>query len=312
MSLTGVLSIIKPPSIRSTHCVQEIRKLLGGNIKVGHGGTLDSSASGVLVLLLGQATRLSNFVMDMPKCYEVTIQFGSETSTDDATGEVIARERWNHINDDLIDSALCGFLGSRLQTPPNISAVRVDGQRAHKLARAGAEVTLHSRQVFILRIKRINKLNKDGAVSLTVFCNRGTYIRSLVRDLGRVLASRAHVSSLKRLNVGMFNLKESFNFAQLKELDSVQDLRRKVIPLSSFFSSHASYSANEEEFQNLSNGLPIHISQVKRIQLPISSADGLKYTTVHYKNSISICRVEKIKNSFIFSPSINILDKEGL
>lgn len=312
MCLTGLLLIIKPTSIRSTYCVQEVRKLLGGEVKVGHGGTLDSTASGVLVLLLGHATRLSNLVMDLPKCYETTIQFGSETSTDDATGEVIASEKWGHINDSLIDSALCGFLGSRLQTPPNISAVNVNGERAHKLTRAGAEVTLSKKHIFISKIIRMSRFNKNGSVTLKIFCNRGTYIRSFARDLGRVLGSRAHVSSLERLSVGMFNVEGSMSFAELNDEISIQRLREKILPLSSFVSSHASYNSNKREFQNLSNGIPIHISQVHRTRFPVYHADTLKFVMIHYKNNVSLCKIKKTKDTFVFYPSINIISREDL
>ena len=140
MSVSGILPVNKPEGLRSTDCVQKIRSILGRSLKVGHGGTLDSTASGLLVILVGQATRLSNFVMELPKVYEAEVALGRGTTTDDASGETTERAPWGHVTDSALDSALCAFFGWRMQRPPAVSAVHVGGERAHAIARSGRSV----------------------------------------------------------------------------------------------------------------------------------------------------------------------------
>ena len=130
---SGILPVNKPVGLRSTDCVQKIRRALWRGAKIGHGGTLDSTASGMLIVLIGQATRLSNFIMSMPKTYETVVTFGTRTSTDDASGDVVESAPFGHITDEMIDSALCGFMGWRMQSPPAVSAVHIGGERAHRL-----------------------------------------------------------------------------------------------------------------------------------------------------------------------------------
>lgn len=309
MCLTGVLVINKPVDVRSTFCVKVAKRILGKKIKVGHGGTLDSTASGVLVLLVGQATRLSNFIMDMPKCYEVTVQFGSETSTDDSSGDVLFEKKWNNITDSSLDSALFSFSGWRLQTPPNISAVHLDGKRAHELSRAGVEITILPKPVFFYKIIRTSSIDSSGKVSFRLYCHKGTYVRSFARDLGRILNTASHVSSLRRTSIGMFNIKNSLDFHEMNEMESIVELRQNVLPLSSVKGTCASYSSERAIFKSLSNGLPVAISQVKRVQFPLHTATS-EYVAVSYSESLSLCSIERGKSSFILKPSVNIISDE--
>ena len=311
MCLTGILVVKKPVCVRSTFCVKTVRNILGKKIKVGHGGTLDSTASGVLILLIGQATRLSNFVMDMSKCYEVTVQLGSETSTDDESGDVLSEKKWNHVTDDLIDSALCGFLGWRMQTPPNISAVHVNGERAHKLTRAGADITILPKPVYFYKILRTSNLNSEGKVSFKIYCNRGTYIRSFARDLGRIVGTVAHVYSLERTCIGMFKIENSVDFNEITEMKSVFELEQKVLPIQSIKGSYASYTTDKAVFGSLSNGLSVAISQVKRIQFPLQTNTS-KYATIFYSRSLSICSIVRDKGSFTLKPTVNIINAEDI
>lgn len=309
MCLTGVLVINKPVNVRSTFCVKVAKRILGKKIKVGHGGTLDSTASGVLVLLVGQATRLSNFIMEMPKCYEVTVQFGSETSTDDSSGDVLFDKKWHHVTDGLLDSALCNFLGWRLQTPPNISAVHIDGKRAHELSRAGVEITILPKPVFFYKIIRTSNIDLKGKVSFRIYCHKGTYIRSFARDLGRVLNTASHVSSLRRTSIGMFNIENSFDFHEMNEMESIVELRQKILPLSSVKGVCVSYTSKRAIFESLSNGLSVAVTQVKRAQFPLHTATS-KHVAVFYSENLSLCSIVRNKSSFMLKPSVNIISDE--
>lgn len=197
----GLLNIDKPANLTSHDVVARVRRLLPRKTKVGHAGTLDPFATGVLVLGVGQATRLTRFVMDSPKTYEAEVTFGHLSDTDDVTGEI----RPTGIpspGEDGLRHVLPRFLGAIEQTPPAYSAIHVDGERAYNLARSGKSVDLPSRPV---RIDRLEVLSVTGETARFVIdCSKGTYIRSLARDIGAALGCGAYCSALRRTRVGAF------------------------------------------------------------------------------------------------------------
>ncbi|MDR1508303.1 MAG: tRNA pseudouridine(55) synthase TruB, partial [Synergistaceae bacterium] len=160
--LQGLLPIDKPVGLRSSHCVEQVKRLTGKGVKVGHGGTLDSSASGVLVLLLGAATRASGYVMLMPKTYRAVIRLGAETTTCDYTGRITAIGDCRKVKESDIDEVIPSFIGWRMQTPPEISAVHVNGRRAHEISRAGGNPEISPRPVFVESIRRAGAVSDDG------------------------------------------------------------------------------------------------------------------------------------------------------
>ena len=253
MSLTGILPLNKPAGMRSTACVEAVRRILGGKIKVGHGGTLDSTASGLLILLIGPATRLSSYIMDMPKRYETVFQLGSETTTDDASGEVTKSAEWRSVTDTLIDAALPAFFGWRKQTPPLISAVRVNGERAHKLARGGKELSINAKLINIIKIIRLNSITEDGKVPLKIYCHKGTYIRSLARDLGRLLGCGAHVYALRRVGSGPFLAQEATPIEELLRLKRAE-LEERIMSVESLYEVSTRYVLGEEKRKSALNG----------------------------------------------------------
>lgn len=196
----------KPVGLRSATCVAGVRKILGGP-KAGHAGTLDSTASGLLILLVGQATRLCEYVMNLPKVYRAVIQFGSETDTCDYSGKVISDVGYERLDAQTINEAMRNFCGWRMQTPPAISAVKVNGQAAHKLTRSGQAPELKARTVFFRRVAQITPYDSiTGRLELEISCSRGTYIRSLAQDLGRITGAGAHIAKLVRTRIGTFSL----------------------------------------------------------------------------------------------------------
>ena len=207
---SGLLLVDKPEGVRSTDCVSRVRRVLGRGLRVGHAGTLDSTASGLLVVLLGAATRLSDYVMRLPKVYRAAVRLGSETDTCDATGRVIFRGDAGRVDEAAFDRVLPSFWGVRMQRPPEISALKVDGEPSHRLARSGRGAVLPERPVWMESVRRRSPL-ADGRVEVEVVCGKGTYVRSLVRDIGARLGCGAHVEALRRLSIGPFRVSEALS-----------------------------------------------------------------------------------------------------
>ena len=195
----GLLPVDKPLGLRSSRCVELVKALAGKGTKVGHGGTLDSSASGVLVLLLGGATRASGYVMSMPKTYRAVVRIGAETTTCDYTGQITGLGDFSRVKESDIDEVIPSFIGWRMQVPPEISAVHVNGRRAHRISRAGCKPEIPPRPVFVESIRREGVISDDRDVELLIRCGKGTYVRSIARDIGRRLGCMAHVAGLRRL-----------------------------------------------------------------------------------------------------------------
>lgn len=299
---TGFLVIDKKVGIRSTMCVEAVRRVFRGT-KSGHGGTLDSSASGVLVILLGGATRLSGLVNQMPKSYLVRVALGSETSTCDATGEVTIRRKWRHANLAAIESALPGFIGVRMQTPPAISAVHIKGRRAHEIARSGEEPRIEPRPVFIESMKIVSPLSEDGEFSLSVRCGKGTYIRSVARDLGRALGSAAHVVSLRRESVGPF----AAEFAPQMGEDtrfSVDELMRAVWPVATMERFLPSYHLKDSDMAKLAAGIGVRAGVRDRVSVGENSPNGVAMACS--PDMCSICGIESHDGGIRLIPQINI------
>lgn len=211
-SVQGLLLLDKPAGMTSHDVVQHVRRILGER-SIGHLGTLDPFATGLLVLLLGRATRLATFIDTEPKVYEAEISFGAETDTDDATGTVIrsaAAPGESHVR-----AAVKSLTGTISQIPPAYSAKSVDGTRAYDAARRGEPLVLAAVDVTVHEWK-LGRITADSA-SATITCSSGTYIRALARDLGRLTSSAAHLSSLRRTRVGEFDVRDAATLESLSK-----------------------------------------------------------------------------------------------
>ena len=201
----GLLVIDKPAGMTSHDVVDRVRELFD-TTKVGHAGTLDPDATGVLLVGIGRATRFLSYAQEAPKRYRAEAAFGRTTSTQDASGEVL-QERPVSFDRTRLDEVVAGFRGDIEQTPPMVSAVRVGGQRLHKLARMGREVERKPRPQTIYELE---VTDFDGAMAtLDVRCSAGTYVRTLINDIGDALGSGAHMSSLVRTEAGGFTLEDA-------------------------------------------------------------------------------------------------------
>ena len=197
----GILLLDKPAGLSSNHALQRVKRLYGAS-KAGHTGSLDPLATGLLPICFGEATKLSGHLLDADKSYRVTLRLGVATDTADADGEVIAQSDCRAIGAAEIERVLPDFLGPIEQVPPMYSAVKHQGQRLYKIARAGGEVERKTRQVAIYRLQLLDVGGSD--VTLDVDCSKGTYVRTLVEDIAAALGTHAHVTALRRTRLGPF------------------------------------------------------------------------------------------------------------
>ena len=204
----GVVVIDKPAGWTSHDVVAKSRGVLGTR-KVGHSGTLDPDATGVLVLGIGRATRLLRFLTELPKSYVGEIVLGVETSTLDAAGEIVATHDMTGVVDDDVRAAAEALTGPILQIPPMVSAVKIDGRRLHELAREGKEIDRPARPVTVHRFEVEPIADRPGVWRCEVDCSSGTYVRTLAADVGTALGGGAHLGSLRRTAVGGFTLDDA-------------------------------------------------------------------------------------------------------
>jgi tRNA pseudouridine55 synthase len=227
----GWLVIDKPVGIGSTDVVSKVKRALreGGypRLKVGHGGTLDPLASGVLPVALGEATKLAGRMLDSDKVYEFTIRFGEETDTLDSEGEVVARSVVRPTIGQ-VEAVLPRFTGDIDQVPPAYSALKVEGKRAYKLARAGQAAEMKARRV---TVHGLSTSRGGDAITLVARVSKGTYIRSLARDIARALDSVGHVTMLRRLKAGPFALESAISLDKMGELAKARSLEQALLPL---------------------------------------------------------------------------------
>ena len=259
--MNALILINKPLDVRSNTCVGTVRKKLA-KLKVGHSGTLDSTASGLLVLLVGHATRFCEFVMSLPKVYKTQIQFGVETNTYDYSGDVISEKSFADFDEKIFYDSLFSFSGVRLQTPPAVSAIKIDGQAAYKLARSGQEVDMKSRPVFFRNIKVLTPFDKNsGTIELEISCGRGTYIRSLAHDLGKIMGCGAHVKKLERSAVGNFRVENANN---------LDDKIYKITSLSELGENFTRIKIGSRDEKSFSNGMSILLSHAEEFYRGLS------------------------------------------
>ena len=283
----GWLIIDKPVGPGSTRIVSAVKRALreGGypKMKVGHGGTLDPLASGVLPIALGEATKLTGRMLGADKSYDFTIRFGEETDTLDLEGDVVARSDRRPTPGE-IESVLQRFLGEIDQVPPAFSALKVEGQRAYDLARAGKQVNLASRKVSIraLTVRHSGEQGNDGLeeVSLSATVSKGTYIRSLARDIAHALDSVGYVTMLRRTRAGPFGLEPAISLDKLGELAKARDLEQALLPLTAGLDDIPALPVTPDQARALREG---------RVLVGIAAMPGLHLAT---DQSVPVALVE--------------------
>ncbi len=261
--MDGILIIDKPAGITSHDVVARVRRILRTK-RVGHTGTLDPFATGVMVLLVGAATRLAQFLDKDEKEYEALVQFGSETDTGDGTGvrsaecgmpdeevaEVLEGVKWNDV--------LSQFSGPLMQTPPMYSAKKVAGKKLYELARKGVEVERKPVSIVINKLELSSDETRDrkSAIRIIVACSAGTYIRTLAEDIGRVVGTGAHLAELRRTRAGRFAIDQAVTLTELEESDNPAD---QLVPLEEAVSHLPEISLSDERVAKTRNGLSTRV-----------------------------------------------------
>ncbi|MBA1435023.1 tRNA pseudouridine(55) synthase TruB [Bombilactobacillus bombi] len=287
--MNGIIPLYKPRGMTSADCVYQLRKILHEK-KIGHTGTLDPEVDGVLVICVGQATKLVNLLMQKPKTYQGQITLGVATTTEDATGEIIQQTKLlQPFTTEQIVQTMQSLCGTIQQTPPLYSAVRVNGKHLYEYARAHQNVERPTRTVEIYRFELKNHpcwLQEAGQqiIDFTVQCSKGTYIRTLAVQLGEQLQVPAHMSQLTRITGGGFELANTVSLEQIKvQVDAAQS--DFLLPISTIFHHLQRYNLNTEQWQQVQNGQKLTLPSIKAQQVALYYKDILKAIYNYHSNS---------------------------
>ena len=250
--MDGIVCIDKPEGMTSFLCVAILRRLLGEK-KVGHAGTLDPNATGVLPILVGRGTKLLDHLPCHDKCYTATLRFGAVSDTLDVWGEVQKTGKPLPTPAE-VEAALPAFRGDILQVPPMTSALKKDGVRLYELARQGIEVVREARPVTIYQLELLEYNEKEGLLTLSCHCSSGTYIRTLCDDLGRALGCGAVMTALRRTMAAGYSLTECITIEQAKELAAAGALADRLLPLESALAAYPAVTVSAPQAARFRNG----------------------------------------------------------
>ena len=292
----GWLSIYKPVNITSFGVIKKIKKKFGIK-KIGHAGTLDPLAEGILPVAIGKTTKLISFINNAIKEYEFEIKWGEQTSTDDREGNII--ERSSHIpNYQEINTKLKELRGVILQKPPKASAIKINGVRAYKLLRANTNFEINKKYVNVYDSNIISS-KKETLTKIKIKCGKGFYIRSFARDLAEQLGTKGHVFSLKRTKVGKFCLKNSILLDDLLKIRQTHLEFREIYPSISMLDDILAYEINDEHIiQEISHGRSVKIDANLFLQNSLNLRDKKTVFLTYKKNVISFGKFD----GYLFKP----------
>ena len=285
----GWLVVDKPKGMSSSFAVREIKRAVGKQNKVGHAGTLDPLAEGVLPIAIGEATKTTQYMMNAQKEYEFSIFWGEERSTYDAEGEVTVQG--GHVpKPEEIEEALPQFIGNIMQAPPIYSALKVDGQRAYDLARAGKPVELAQRLITIESLELFNHDSEKKLSSFRVLCGKGTYVRSLAVDVARSLSTYGYVSYLKRTKVGNFLINDAIILANL------DNLVHNILPITFGLGDILAVEVTTEQVIRIKMGQKIFLEPYAEASIPAVQLllDGVLQAIVCIENGV--CTSSRVFN----------------
>lgn len=266
----GFLNIDKPARMTSHDVVARVRRLAGRGVKVGHAGTLDPAATGVLPVALGSATRLIEYLADGSKGYVGTVRLGVTTSTDDAEGEALTSVAVPSLSDAQIEAAVAPLRGRIMQVPPMYSALHHQGQRLYDLARAGKTVDLAARPV---QIDALEWRREDvDALVISVICGKGTYIRALARDIGAALGCGAHLAALRRTFVGPFAVGEATSLDELQA--APERLVARLLSPEVALAGWPTARLDAEQARRVRNGMAVALGELEGVRARAIDAEG--------------------------------------
>mgnify|MGYP001157661897 FL=1 len=264
--MDGILIINKPKQYTSHDVVAKVKKICGE--KVGHTGTLDPMATGVLPLLLGQGTKLSKYLINHDKTYIATIQLGKKTDTLDSEGSILEERIVDGklLNKENVQRVLECQIGKQIQTPPIYSAIKVNGKKLYEYARKGVEVEIPKREIEIYNIELLDINEKDKTIEFRVHCSKGTYIRTLCENIAEKLGTIGYMKELNRVQVGQFNLNQAITVEELeKNKENEKFLNQHLRTVQNFFEKYPIVELKEEKLKLFLNG----------VQLTNNNDDGL-------------------------------------
>lgn len=275
--MDGIIIINKEKNYTSNDVVNIVKKITKS--KVGHTGTLDPNATGVLPLLIGNATKVSKYLINHDKEYEVVLQLGIRTETADVEGKVIEQKEVTAemLNKDNIEEKLQQFIGKQEQIPPIYSAIKVNGKKLYEYARKGQEVELKPIQIKIYSIQLVGINEKEKQISFKVKCSKGTYIRSLCEDISKKLGTVGYMKELNRLQVGEFYIKDAVTISEMKEKIEAGNLE-SIITIEEIFKNNPQIQLEQEQIEPYINGVKINTEKtngVYRIYKPNGTFIGL-------------------------------------
>jgi tRNA pseudouridine55 synthase len=256
----GILIVDKPQDITSARVISRIKKISGIN-KIGHTGTLDPMATGVMICTINRATRLSRFFLTSPKKYTAVLRLGVETDTLDATGCIVATHQIGPVSEHAVHDACKRFEGDLFQTPPAYSALKHNGVPLYKFARNGTPVIKPPRKVFISTIKIIDIHLPD--IRFEVECSSGTYIRSLCADIGNALGYGGHLKELKRTACGGFDMTGAVPLSEIESHQSLESFKDQVIPMADALWEMMPYVADNGLMEKIKDGKTIPLTDIK-------------------------------------------------
>ncbi len=267
-NINGILNLYKPSGITSQTAVRVAKRICGAE-KAGHCGTLDPQATGVLPIMLGEAVKISEFLVEHDKHYRATLILGKETDTEDSTGSVLNEYSGSLPSFDEVQEVVKSFVGDYMQVPPMYSALKVDGVKLVNLARNGVKVEREPRKVTIYSA---SASNDKGAIRLDVKCSRGTYIRTLCADIGRKLGCGACMGELERASVGRFSIDTAVTLEQLREMNR-EDITSLLTPIDSAVDFFPAAKINDFSARLIKNGCAVDI---KKLRLDVKSGEHLR------------------------------------
>ena len=283
--ISGWLNINKESNISSAKVVAIVKKLTGAK-KVGHAGTLDPMATGVLPIALGAATKTVRFVMNGIKQYEFEVKWGAETDTDDIEGNIIKKSSKRPTSEEIIKS-INKFTGEIVQVPPKYSAIKVNGVRSYKIARKFGNPILKSRKVYVKKLELLKYIDSDSS-KFFLECEKGVYVRSIARDLAQYLGTNGHVSKLCRLSVNKFYYKDAILLADLSKLVDKSVIIESIIPISRVLDDIPAFEIDKVNATKISNGQKIYFNNDY-----LEGKNKLEEIFITYKNNpMAIARYE--------------------
>lgn len=252
--MNGIIVINKPKGCTSHDVVYQVKKIT--NEKIGHTGTLDPMATGVLPLLIGKGTLCSKYLINHDKIYEVTLQLGKRTDTADSEGNVVEEKKVEDgmLEEKNIKNILKSFLGKQEQIPPIYSAIKVKGKKLYEYARKGQEVEIKPRKIEIYEIKLLKINKKEKQIEFKVTCSKGTYIRSLCEDIAKKIGTVGYMCKLNRTKVGEFSIK---NAITIEELKNIEKENLPIITIEKLFEKNDSINLEEQKLKLLLNGVKL-------------------------------------------------------